>query len=353
MRATASRCGSRPCRRTKPCRSAAARSPSVNAPARWSSIRPAPRSPAIASISSTCERVRMSTPGAVPPSSRRRWRVRCRRVPRSVWSEPVCTIRKHPVAGAGRRRAGEVVPVEPDRDAGDRPIGQVGQRATDGGGGLRRRGHDRRGAGQRPAHRAQVEGALDRRRVQAHLVERPRVLEVGDPRHAELGGEPRAGQRRLVRSAGREHDVRPGSHTPPERHGLLDPPAHPAVRARAQEREPRRHAGRPRRLGARDAVDLGVGGHAGEQLGILRIPAPAPHPGPRHEHRMPAAIRQVAHRSRGAMDARPAQGREAAREQQHTGHRVIVRGTPEPESTDPRSASPPWPFARADRPRPK
>jgi hypothetical protein len=110
-------------------------------------------------------------------------------------------------------------------------------------------------------------------RLQAHLVERPRVLEVGDERLAERGGGARAGPRRLVGDARREHEVRVAGDLQPDPLGLRDPPAGPWRGPLPDAVDLRRQAGAARRLRAGEPVDLRRVGDPVQQSGILGIPA--------------------------------------------------------------------------------
>ena len=69
---------------------------------------------AIACRRKTCERVRMSMPGNAPPSTRRRRLVRRRRIPRSVCSDPVWTMRNTPSSRGAAEKA---------KSSGSKPIG--------------------------------------------------------------------------------------------------------------------------------------------------------------------------------------------------------------------------------------
>ena len=60
---------------------------------------------------------------------------------------------------------------------------------------------------QRAAHPAQFGARCSAVGCDAHLVERPRVLEVGDPRHAEAARHLGSGVGRVVRVPRRQHEI--------------------------------------------------------------------------------------------------------------------------------------------------
>ena len=194
----------------------------------------------------------------VPPSSRRRVRVRRRRVPKSVCIEPVWTIRNTPSSRArgpaprsrrARSRSG-------CRSRSDRPARASRARTRDRGLG---RGHDdRRGARQRAAHPTAGRGrggrAVGYRRISSSAHGSSRSATHGSPSSAASRA---PAQRRLVGRARGEHDVGVGARPAAERRRTRSIHQRTQRSARAQAREPRGQARRASRLGARDAVDLG------------------------------------------------------------------------------------------------
>ena len=218
----------------------------VSSPARCSSTRPssegsAAMSAAIASTRNTCERVQRVHPGDRPAQQA----PARARAPQAQAEVGVQRSRVDDPEHAGRRRAAAAA--ARSRRARSRS-GSRGDAAASSGIARRRR-TAASGAAMTTAEALdsaarilpQLERAGARRWGRPHLVERPRVLEVGHPRRAELGGQARARQRGLVgqrtRPARGRRRRRPRGRAAPTARSTS------ASRARAGGREP--PAGRP------------------------------------------------------------------------------------------------------------
>ena len=142
-----------------------------------------------------------------------------------------------------RRRAVEVLRREAVRDRDDGPVRETRELRQQPSHGLRCAHHDRGGRSELLAHPRQVAPAVEGARVHHHLVQRPRVAEIGHPRLAEPARELGAGVRGVV---GLHPDVDQVDVTGGLRAQLgaaLDPPLRPA---RAEE-EPAFRASAPAR----------------------------------------------------------------------------------------------------------
>jgi hypothetical protein len=177
------------------------------------------------------------------------------------------------VAGLGDGAVREVGAVEADRDAGGHDaIGELGERRAHARRGLRGGHHDRGRGRQRPAHRADIERPVPAAVRKLRLVERPQVLEVGDPGHAELSRHARGRERGLVGKTRRVDDVGAGPDRAGQAGALVHPPAHPRGRNAQDPADP----GRARRLRAGNPVHRDVRRNAREQLLVARPPAVVP-----------------------------------------------------------------------------
>ncbi len=215
-----------------------------------------------------------------------------------------------------RHRPGEVARVEAVRD-GDDGRGHLGELPDEARSLLRV--HDDRGRrGEELPHAAELAAAVEPARVHLHLVERPRIAEVGDPRNAEPRGDAGGDEARLERRHRRVHQI--GGFPLNSGLGALFPPAEEVVLAA----QPAVHAapdrpGRFRRV-ALDPTDDGVRGHLGRKRGIRGRPAARLHPRPGHDDRFVAVLWQVAHELYGALNPGAADRREVVGEEENPFH---------------------------------
>ena len=215
----------------------------------------------------------------------------------------MCTIRNVPSVRSGdaprspppRSRSGS------PRRAGPR-AGELRQQPPHG---LRCAHHDRGGRSELLAHPRQVAPAVEGARVHHHLVQRPRVAEVGYPRLAEPARELGAGVRGVV---GLHPDV-DQVHVTRSAHAQLraavDPPPRPA---RAEE-EPALRASAPARgpfglRGRGQAMHLQLRRNLGNERLVLGRPPVRGRTAAGHDDRIPAELVQEASHAAGAA-ARP------------------------------------------------
>jgi len=220
------------------------------------------------------------------------------------------------LAGPRRRRRDEVGGLVADRDRGH-AAGELGHRRLHALGRLGG-GHDHRRRGrQGPPHLAEHARVVQAGRLRAHLVERPRVLEIGHPGQPERLRHAGTGERRLVRQARRVDDIGAAPYPFAQPAALVDPPVDPRWREAAQPLHPR---GGPGGLGALEPVHLHTRPDAAQQLLVARLPAVAVlgHAGD-HDGAVAEGV-QVADGPQGAVDASPADRRKLSGEEQNPAH---------------------------------
>ena len=145
---------------------------------------------------------------------------------------------------ARRIRAAPVGGVEPVRDRGRDPLRQrraiAARTAAAASGGV----HDDRGSGAQPAaHPRPIQAEVPAGDLDVRLVQRPGVLQVRDPRDAEVRRQPRRRERRLVRLQEGMNQVDPPAQPGGRLEDAAGPPARAAVGAghrdaRARARQP-------------------------------------------------------------------------------------------------------------------
>ena len=294
--------------RTNGCRAATARSACVSSPARCSSTRPARLGSAAITRAIACHEddVRAREDVEARRSCRRAGagagacgagagRGRCAAIP--------CARSGTRRRGAGRRA--------PAKSAGSKPIGMPRSSTREASSGIAARTRSAAsGAAMTIADavasarriRPQVERAVHGAERQAHLVERPQILEIGDPRAPERRGHARAGERGLVRQAGRVDHVRVTAHLAGERVRSRPPTSAPtaagAPRARSSRVEPPDGSARTRWTSVSGGTRASRSSSRGSQRSRLRGRAG-------DHHRSIAVGRQVANRPQGAVHARP------------------------------------------------
>ena len=216
---------------------------------------------------------------------------------------------------ARRRLAVEVRAVEAVRDRRDERVPELREPAHPRRG-LARVHDDGVGGGERPAHPAELQTAVEAARVDAHLVERPRILEVDEQRLADRA---RDGDRRLgglVRSQRGVDEVDVTAGLARDRQDLREPPALP-LRA---EPQPALGALPPaaaaRRLGRGHPVH---GDRARDPRGHRVVhgrPVVVGRAGPGDDDRVVAELRQVARELGAPLRARAADRREEVRQEE-------------------------------------
>jgi hypothetical protein len=219
----------------------------------------------------------------------------------------------------GRRRS-EVARVEAVRDRDDAAVAKLGEGAPEA---LDRLGcvhHDRGGGLQDGAHAPTIGEAVEGRRVEPHLVQRPRVLELRDPRNAERPGDLGDPERRLVGPEFAQDDRDVPAPVAADADDRVDPPADERpptsenpVRPLLQRAE--------NRLWARNPDDLDSG-DLGEHRGILGSPPVLLGARSREDERANAALGQVPRQLDGALNSCASDGREVVRDEKGLQHEL-------------------------------
>ncbi len=213
-----------------------------------------------------------------------------------------------------RRRAVEVLRREAVRDRHDRPVREPRELRQQPPYGLRCAHHDRGGRSELLAHPRQVAPAVEGARVHHHLVECPRVAEIGHPRLAEPARELGAGVRGVVGLHPDVDQVDVAGDPHAQLRAAVDPPLRPA---RAEE-EPALRASAPARgaLGLRgrgQAMHLELRRNLGDERLVLGRPAVRGRTAAGHDDRVPAELVQEASHAQRPLRARASDRREVVR----------------------------------------
>ena len=282
--------------------------------------RIADSSDSIASTRKTCERVRMSRPGQVPPSTRRLRRVRRTSSPRSVCIDPVWTMRKTP----GTRGDGSA-----PKSSGSKPIGIP---ATGRSSQLRHRAAQRawrpRARPSRPPTRSIARGACGACRAlgeprsgaarissSAHGSSRSATQGLPSSRATRIPANAVSYGAHAVSTTSASAATRSASLTLSSTHQRTQASARPPA-----ARQTSSQSGGTLGLGPGYAMYRHAARHSIEQLEVVGVPAPALVARPGHDDDVVAVLRQVAHRSDRSVHARPTDRREVPCENEYAGH---------------------------------
>ena len=227
---------------------------------------------------------------------------------------------------AVRRRAVEVLRREAVRDRHDGPVREPRELRQQPPHGLRCAHHDRGGRSELLAHPRQVAPAVEGARVHHHLVQRPRVPEVGHPRLAEPARELGAGVRGVVRLHPDVDQVDVTGGLRAQLRTALDPPPRPAW----AEEEPAFRASAPARSALRlrcrgQAMHLELRRDLGDERLVLGRPPVCGRTSAGHDDRIPAELVQEPGHPQRPLRARASDRREVVRVEEEAPARASRR----------------------------